>query len=49
MAHAMLQLLHEPQRVAAMRAVGCSMASQRYSLSAMVAAYAELYERELSR
>lgn len=49
MAHAMLQLLHEPQRVAAMRAAGRSMASQRYSLSAMVAAYAELYERQLSR
>lgn len=48
MACAMLQLLHEPQRVAAMRSAGRSLALQRYSLSAMVTAYAELYERELS-
>jgi sugar transferase (PEP-CTERM/EpsH1 system associated) len=49
MAHAMLQLLHEPQRAAAMRLAGRSLALQRYSLPAMVTAYAELYELALNR
>lgn len=49
LAHAMLQLLQVPHSAAAMRTEGRRLALQQYSLSSMVTAYVELYERELSR
>lgn len=49
MANAMLQLLRKPEKITAMRSAGRSLALQRYSLTAMITAYAELYERELGR
>ena len=49
MAQALLQLHDDPARTQAMRQQARVQAEQRYSLDAMVAAYGDLYDRQLGR
>ena len=49
MAHALLRLHDDAARTQAMRVQARTLALQRYSLDAMVAAYADLYDRQLGR